>query len=59
VGIMNNGTVDGNEVAQLYVQYPAGADGPVRQLRGFERTMIATGGSITVTFNLRRRDLSI
>jgi beta-glucosidase len=55
----NNGIVDGNGVSQLYVQYPDGADQPVRQLRGFERTMIASGATASVTFCLRRRDLSM
>jgi beta-glucosidase len=59
VTVANNGTVDGNEVSQLYVQYPDAADQPVRQLRGFERTMITSGSSTTVTFSVRRRDLSM
>ena len=59
VTIANNGSVDGNEVSQLYVQYPVAADQPVRQLRGFERTLITSGSSSTVTFSVRRRDLSM
>ncbi|PVH75896.1 glycoside hydrolase family 3 protein [Cadophora sp. DSE1049] len=58
VSVTNNGAVDGNEVSQLYVQYPAAADQPIRQLRGFERTLIASGSSATVTFSVRRRDIS-
>jgi beta-glucosidase len=57
--VANNGTVDGREVSQLYVQYPDAADQPVRQLRGFERTLIASGSAANVTFSLRRRDLSM
>lgn len=59
VTVANNGTVGGNEVSQLYVRYPDAADQPLRQLRGFERTMIATGESARVTFSVRRRDLSM
>jgi len=59
VTVANNGTVHGNEVSQLYVQYPDAADQPVRQLRGFERTLIIRGSSSTVTFSVRRRDLSM
>ncbi|KAH8687319.1 putative beta-glucosidase D [Tricladium varicosporioides] len=59
VTVANNGTVDGNEVAQLYVSYPEAADQPVRALRGFERTLIASGASANVTFSVRRRDLSM
>lgn len=59
VTIENTGDVDGNEVAQLYVQYPDAADEPVRQLRGFERTFIKSGQKETICFTVRRRDLSI
>ncbi|KAE9369959.1 hypothetical protein N431DRAFT_469835 [Stipitochalara longipes BDJ] len=59
VTVANNGTVDGNEVSQLYVQYPDVADQPVRQLRGFERTLITSGSSFAITFSIRRRDLSM
>lgn len=58
VTITNSGSVDGNEVAQLYVTFPDEADAPIRSLRGFERVLIATGASTTVDFALRRRDLS-
>lgn len=58
VKITNSGSVNGNEVAQLYVAYPKSADQPIRQLRGFERIHIASGNSKTVTFSLRRRDIS-
>ncbi|PBP17340.1 beta-glucosidase D [Diplocarpon rosae] len=58
VAVSNTGAVAGSEVAQLYVEYPDAAHQPVRQLRGFERTTIASGASATVTFSLRRRDLS-
>jgi beta-glucosidase len=50
-----NGTVDGFEVAQLYLGIP---NGPIRQLRGFEKVFIASGKSVTVNFTLTRRDLS-
>jgi len=59
VTVANNSTVDSKEVSQLYVQYPDAADQPVRQLRGFERTFITSRSSSTVTFSVRRRDLSI
>jgi beta-glucosidase len=59
VSIANNGTLAGNEVAQLYVQYPDAADQPVRWLRGFERQMIAAGESQSVVFSVRRRDISM
>lgn len=57
--ISNTGSVAGAEVAQLYISFPAAADEPVRQLRGFEKIMIQPGESQTVTFELKRRDLSV
>ncbi|KAI9739036.1 MAG: hypothetical protein M1834_007248 [Cirrosporium novae-zelandiae] len=59
VKVSNAGVYAGHEVAQLYVAYPEDADQPVRQLRGFERVYIEEGSSETVTFTLRRRDISI
>lgn len=56
--IINNGTLAGAEVPQLYIKFPEAADQPVRQLRGFERVEIDAGGHSYVTFDLRRRDLS-
>ncbi|KAI9644916.1 hypothetical protein NHQ30_006950 [Ciborinia camelliae] len=58
--IANSGSVAGNEVAQLYVEFPAAADEPVRQLRGFEKTsLLGAGDEETLEFLLRRRDLSV
>ncbi|KAM0510251.1 hypothetical protein ACHAPB_000599 [Verticillium nonalfalfae] len=54
--VTNTGSVDGAEVAQLYVGIPSG---PVRQLRGFEKPVLAAGSAARVEFALTRRDLSI
>lgn len=56
--VSNTGSLDGAEVAQLYVGFPQAADMPARSLRGFEKVNIAAGGSATVTFTLKKRDLS-
>ncbi|KFX93115.1 hypothetical protein V490_05001 [Pseudogymnoascus sp. VKM F-3557] len=57
--ITNSGTVEGAEVAQLYITLPSTAPStPVRQLRGFSKINLAAGESGTVTFSLRRKDLS-
>jgi beta-glucosidase len=52
--ITNNGTVAGDDVAQLYIH----EDGtsilqPVRRLDGFQRVTLASGQTKTVTFTLR------
>ena len=53
--VSNTGSTDAAEVAQLYVGIPGG---PIRQLRGFSKVDITTGGNVTVEFDLLRRDLS-
>lgn len=59
VTVKNEGEVDGAEVPQLYIGFPDVAEQPLRQLRGFERVdLVKDGGSESVRFELRRRDLS-
>ncbi|RWA12316.1 hypothetical protein EKO27_g2807, partial [Xylaria grammica] len=59
VTIANSGSVKGAEVAQLYVGYPASANAPPKQLRGFEKAVLDAGASDTVSFKLLRRDISV
>ncbi|KAK7544833.1 putative beta-glucosidase D [Phyllosticta citribraziliensis] len=56
--LTNTGSRSGAEVAQLYVSYPAAANQPVRQLRGFEKVPLDKGAKSTVTFEVRRKDIS-
>ena len=57
--ITNNGTVTGAEVAQLYLGLPSSAPAsPPKQLRGFQKVNLVAGASSTVTFDIRRKDLS-
>lgn len=55
--IQNTGTVNGSEIAQLYLETPA-TDHP-RVLRGFDKPFLNAGQTVGVTFGLTRRDLSI
>ncbi|KAF2098536.1 putative beta-glucosidase [Rhizodiscina lignyota] len=57
VDVTNNGSVAGQEVAQLYLDLGNGE--PPRQLRGFNKMMIQPGETKTMVFELKRRDLSI
>jgi beta-glucosidase len=57
--LTNTGSVLGAEVAQLYIEFPATANEPVRQLRGFQKVMLKPGQKGDVQFKLRRRDLSV
>lgn len=55
--ITNNGTLNGEEVPQLYISL-GGAGQPSKVLRGFERLSIDAGQSTTATFDILRRDVS-
>lgn len=55
--ITNTGSVDGEEVPQLYVSL-GGSNNPLKVLRGFERLSINAGQSATFTADLLRRDVS-
>lgn len=54
--VANTGSLDGDEVAQLYLGIP---NGPIRQLRGFDKVRIVAGEMVPVAFPLTRRDLSV
>ncbi len=58
VDIKNNGTIAGEEVAQLYLSCPSTSElwMPKKQLRGFKRVSIQPGETKTVTFNLSADD---
>jgi len=56
--IENSGSVDGAEIAQLYISFPKEAQQPTKILRGFSKVQIQAGQSADVTFSLRRRDIS-
>lgn len=56
--VENTGSLAGAEVAQLYVSFPAEAEQPARILRGFEKVNVSVGGTASVSFSLRRRDVS-
>ncbi|KAF3769516.1 family 3 glycoside hydrolase [Cryphonectria parasitica EP155] len=55
--IQNTGSLDGDEVPQLYLSL-GGPDDPKVVLRGFDRLTIAAGQTATFTVQLTRRDLS-
>jgi beta-glucosidase len=59
VRVTNTGKVAGDEVVQLYLEFPDVPGAPLRALRGFRRIHLAPGASQTVRFHLRRRDMSM
>jgi beta-glucosidase len=57
--VTNTGSVEGAEVAQLYVSDPsAKVDRPERELKGFEKVRLAPGETKHVTLNLDARAFS-
>jgi beta-glucosidase len=58
VKLANTGSVTGKEVAQLYVGFPSTTGEPPRQLKGFQKVSLDSGGSQTVTFTLDPRSFS-
>jgi beta-glucosidase len=58
VNVQNVGKRDGEEVAQLYLSFPAVPESPRISLRGFTQLHLAAGESRHVHFKLVPRDLS-
>lgn len=57
--VTNTGSVDGEEVVQLYLRDLVGSvTRPVKELKGFQKFMLKAGESKDVTFKLTNKDLS-
>jgi beta-glucosidase len=56
--VTNIGNVNGSEVPQLYLGFPAEAQEPPKVLRGFERVYLGAGESKQVTLALTQKDIS-
>jgi beta-glucosidase len=59
VSVKNDSAREGDEVVQLYVDGPGGADNPIRSLRGFERIHLGAGESRDVEFHLAPEDVPL
>jgi len=59
VKVTNTGTMQGDEVVQLYLTHPGVAGAPIRALEGIRRLHLFPGGEKIVIFPLRDRALSI
>ncbi len=59
VDVRNTSKIAGDEVAELYLEFPQIPGAPVRALRGFDRQRIAPGETRHVTYTLKARDLSM
>jgi len=59
VTVTNSGKVAGDEVAQLYLKFPAVEGAPRIALRGFQRVHLEPGQSQEIHFELKNRDLGM
>jgi beta-glucosidase len=58
VNVKNTGTVDGDEIAMVFVSFPnTTARRPAKELKGFARVHLAAGEEKQVTINVRLSDL--
>eukprot|EP00049_Salpingoeca_infusionum_P023640 m.13209 g.13209 ORF g.13209 m.13209 type:complete len:698 (+) comp5915_c1_seq1:277-2370(+) len=57
--VKNTGSVSGAVVPQLYLEFPASANEPPMQLKGFTKVELSAGDQTQVTLNLKDRDFSI
>jgi len=59
IDVENTGRSSGSEVVQLYIHQRAGsASRPVRELKGFQRTLLAPSEKKTVHFTVGKDELS-
>jgi len=59
VNVRNTGARNGDDVVQLYLEYPDEHDAPRRALVGFQRVSLAAGEQRTLRFHLDARALSL
>jgi beta-glucosidase len=59
VQVTNTGTVDGAEVAQVYVTIPSESGEPFKRLAGWERVMLKAGEKRTLTIPMNAMSISI
>ena len=52
IKVSNTGTTDGDEVVQVYVQYPNGERMPLKELKAFKRVPVKKGTDKTVSFSI-------
>ena len=52
VVIKNTGIMEGDEVSQVYIKYPAIERMPLKELKSFKRVYVQKGGAQTVQFRI-------
>ena len=59
VDVRNTSKTAGDEVAELYLEFPAIGGAPARALRGFARAHLLPGETRHLSYTLKPRDLSM
>jgi beta-glucosidase len=59
VDVRNTSKIAGDEVAELYLEFPPRAGAPARALRGFEHIHLQPGETRQISYTLTPRDLSM
>ena len=59
VDVRNTSKIAGDEVAELYLEFPPIAGAPARALRGFARVHLLPGENRHLSYTLKARDLSM
>ena len=57
--LTNTGSIFGHEIAQLYLTFPSVAAEPPNQLKAFRKIGLESGASESVSFSIKKKDLSI
>lgn len=57
--LQNTGSVDGSEVAQLYIGFPAAAQEPPKLLKDFNKVALAAGASARINFQIGTSSIQI
>jgi beta-glucosidase len=59
VNITNDGNMEGEEIAQLYIGYnKSSVDRPIKELKGFGKVNLSPGEMKTLTLKLKAEDLA-
>lgn len=59
VAVKNTGTMDGEEVVELYLSHPGISPAPLRALKGFRRIFLKAGETKIINFSLTPEQLSL
>jgi beta-glucosidase len=57
IKVKNTGSMDGDEVVQVYVEYPPMDRMPLKELKAFKRVHVNAGGEATVQISIPAADL--